>query len=51
VHEAPNVALDETSLVINGDAEILMGELNLWDIYRPVAAMREKAGYSSLSQP
>jgi hypothetical protein len=42
--------LDETSLVVNGRDKILMGPLNLYDIYVAVARMRELAGFNALSK-
>jgi hypothetical protein len=41
--------LDETALLISSDTIVLMGPLNLYDIYRSVARMREIAGFASLA--
>jgi len=43
-----NYMVDETSLIIRSDKEILKGPLNLYDVYISVNAMRRIAGYSSL---
>jgi hypothetical protein len=41
---------DETSLHIGGSEEILMGPLNLFDVYRSVARMRDLAGFLARPQ-
>ncbi|WP_439402902.1 hypothetical protein ACNJYA_11230 [Bradyrhizobium sp. DASA03068] len=48
MHEQDGGLLDETALVIAGPKNILMGPLNLQDIYIAVARARSIAGFSSL---
>jgi hypothetical protein len=48
-HDQESAILDETSMVVLGDRKILMGPLNLYDIYVPTDRMRKLAGFSSLS--
>ncbi len=48
LHVERDVALDETSLNILGEQEILMGPLNLYAVYMPVDRMRQNAGFGSL---
>jgi hypothetical protein len=47
-HEEEKALLDETSLIILGDAKILMGPLNLRDVYVVVDRMRQIAGFRTL---
>jgi hypothetical protein len=47
-HDQHNSAADETSLIVLGPTTILMGPLNLWDIYQSVARMRAIAGFQAL---
>ncbi|HEV2517224.1 MAG TPA: hypothetical protein VGV07_18365 [Devosia sp.] len=51
LHEDHNGSLDETSMVILGPEQILMGPLNLWGFYRAVGEMRDVAGFRSLPLP
>lgn len=48
MHEQDGGLLDETSLVVLGADKILMGPLNLFDIFTAVAQMRSVAGFASL---
>lgn len=48
IHEEHSAALDETSLIILGESNILMGPLNLADVYVVVDGMRNVAGFRSL---
>jgi hypothetical protein len=41
--------VDETAMVVLGDQKILMGPLNLYDVYVPTDCMRKLAGFGSLS--
>ena len=50
MHELRGAALDETALVILSETEVLMGPLNLYDIYVHVAKMRDQAGLGSLAR-
>ena len=43
--------LDETSLDIQSAERVLMGPLNLYDVYRTTARMRDLAGFASLKAP
>jgi hypothetical protein len=45
-----SAAVDETSMIISGPEKILMGPLNLFDVYRAVARMRDLAGFASLAR-
>ena len=47
-HASDSVVCDETSLVILGPNRILMGPLNLWEVFEQIEAMRQTAGFSSL---
>jgi hypothetical protein len=47
-HPEDSAILDETSMVVFDDQKILMGPLNLYDIYIPTAHMRTLAGFASL---
>jgi hypothetical protein len=49
-HAADGVMLDETSMVLLGDQQIMMGPLNLYNIYRPTNRMRKLAGFASLTE-
>ena len=49
-HDDVNVAADETSLVVIGPDRILLGPLNLAEIFAAVESMRLIAGYSSLDR-
>jgi hypothetical protein len=44
MHEQEGGFLDETSLIVASPIKILMGPLNLYDIYNAVARMRAIAG-------
>jgi hypothetical protein len=48
MHEQDGGLLDETALVVFGPDKILMGPLNLLEIYTAVARMRSVAGFASL---
>jgi hypothetical protein len=50
-HAKKGTILDETSMIVLGEQEILMGPLNLYNIYTPTDRMRKLAGFASLSQP
>lgn len=47
-HEVESAILDETAMVTLSDKNILMGPLNLYDMYVPTARMRALAGFASL---
>jgi hypothetical protein len=47
-HPASDVLVDETALTVLGPKKILMGPVNLYSIYGPVARMRDIAGFKSL---
>jgi hypothetical protein len=47
-HTEECAILDETSMIILGDKKILMGPLNLYDVYIPADRMRQLAGFKSL---
>jgi hypothetical protein len=51
MHHREGGILDETSMVIGSDKEILMGPLNLYDMYVPTARLRSLAGFASLPGP
>jgi hypothetical protein len=40
--------VDETAMYMGSAEEILMGPINLYDVYRSVARMRDLAGFASL---
>jgi hypothetical protein len=44
-----SAAVDETSLLVRGPEKIFMGPLNLFDVYRATARMRDLAGLRSPS--
>lgn len=46
-HESGWLQLDETAMIIRGATEILMGPLNLHDIYKSIEKMRSIAGFAS----
>jgi len=48
--EGMRVGVDETSLMIWGD-KILMGPVNLYDVYEQVEKMRQLAEFASLQNP
>jgi len=48
-HTKVGAILDETAMVIHGDQAILMGPLNLYEIYIPTDRMRKLAGFTSLN--
>jgi hypothetical protein len=48
-HQASDVLVDETALTVLGPDKILMGPLNLYRLYGPVARMRDIAGFRSLN--
>jgi hypothetical protein len=47
-HRAGSFALDETSLMVLAPDRILMGPLNLSDIFANIEAMRQIAGFGAL---
>jgi hypothetical protein len=47
-HAKESATLDETSMVVLGDQKILMGPLNLYDIYVPTDRMRKLAGFGAV---
>jgi hypothetical protein len=47
-HSDEDALVDETAMVVLGDKKILMGPLNLYDVYVPTNSMRKLAGFSSL---
>jgi hypothetical protein len=49
MHEHEGGLLDETSMVILGSENILMGPLNLFDIYAAVDRARKIAGFDSMA--
>jgi hypothetical protein len=51
MHEHPGVLLDETSLVVLSDKNILMGRLNLYNLYLPTARMQTLAGFAGRKVP
>ncbi len=48
MHHQDGGSLDETSMVTDTENKILMGPLNLYDMYVPTARMRALAGFASL---
>jgi hypothetical protein len=48
MHDQGGGALDETSMVSNGPKSVLMGALNLYDVYVAVNRMKSIAGYNAL---
>jgi hypothetical protein len=42
--------VDETAMYIGGAEEILMGPINLYDVYRSLARMRDLAGFVALQR-
>jgi hypothetical protein len=48
MYEQEGDFLDETALLLGGPAQILMGPLNLYDIYVAVARARNLAGFGAL---
>lgn len=49
-HKLEGVILDETSLIVLGPEKILMGPINLFDLYHATERMRELAGFKSLKE-
>jgi hypothetical protein len=47
-HHAEDALLDETSMVTLAPNKILMGPVNLFDLYGPTDRMRKLAGFSAL---
>jgi hypothetical protein len=47
IHDDGEISVDETSIVFTGD-KMLMGPLDLFDIYKEVHKMKEIAGFASL---
>jgi hypothetical protein len=47
-HAKENAILDETAMAVLGDQKILMGPLNLYNVYVPTDRMRKLAGFRSL---
>ena len=47
-HAKESAILDETAMIVLGDQNILMGPLNLYNVYIPTDRMRKLAGFSSL---
>lgn len=50
-HAKESAILDETAMIVLGDRKILMGQLNLYDIYVPTDRIRGMAGFASLRHP
>ena len=50
MHARDGCLLDETAMVISGPERILIGPVNLYDIYRATARMRDLAGFVALCQ-
>jgi hypothetical protein len=50
MHRQEDGMLDETSLVVDGRQKILMGPLNLYDVYLAVDRMRKPAGFNALHE-
>ena len=48
MYEQEGGFLDETALLLGGPAQILMGPLNLYNIYVAVARARNLAGFGAL---
>jgi hypothetical protein len=48
MHEQDGGVLDETSLVTNGPKSVLMGPLNLYEVYVAVDRMKSIAGFNAL---
>jgi hypothetical protein len=46
-HKLEDVMVDQTSLIILGPDKILMGPLNLCDVYRAIDRMRKLAGFAA----
>jgi|HubBroStandDraft_6_1064221.scaffolds.fasta_scaffold1330615_2 hypothetical protein len=51
LHHQAGGFLDETALAVFGPEQVLMGPLNLCNIYRAVARMRDIAGFGKAPQP
>src|SRR6185437_6063001 len=49
MHSQAGGSLDETSLVILGTDQILIGPVNLYEIYRAVERVRNLAGFAALA--
>ena len=47
-HERGLFKVDETSMIVQGHTKIILGPLNLCEIYPPTDRMRKLAGFSSL---
>lgn len=47
-HPTEDALVDETAMMVVDNQKILMGPLNLYDVYVPTDAIRELAGFSSL---
>jgi hypothetical protein len=50
-HPTEDALVDETAMMVVGDQKILMGPLNLHDVYVPTDTMRKLAEFSSLRPP
>ena len=48
LHSGESALVDETGMIVLGDHKILMGPLNLHDVYVATDNMRKLAGFSSL---
>jgi hypothetical protein len=48
-HPVEDALVDETAMVVLSDQKILMGPVNLYDVYIPTDVMRKIAGFSSLN--
>jgi hypothetical protein len=46
MHARDGGLLDETAMIIRGPERILMGPVNLYDVYRAAARMRDLAGFN-----
>jgi hypothetical protein len=50
LHQTESASVDETAMVVLGPDKILMGPLNLVDLYGPTDRMRKHAGFSALAK-
>jgi hypothetical protein len=50
MHHHEGVLIDETSMVVTGPEKILMGPLNLYDVYLAVDRVRKLAGFAALTE-
>lgn len=47
-HPVDDALVDETAMVVLSDQRVLMGPLNLYDVYVPTDIIRKVAGFSGL---